>query len=139
MKIFFDTNVWIASFIARGLCADLIDAAMSTHDAGRMEVLVCPAIIMETRRLLRHKFHANDDQWQAAETVFQRITGVPDGVATMPSGFPDPDDWPIIAAAIEAEADLLITGDKALLDLETVEALSIIDPRTAFLKLRGLA
>ena len=138
MKVFFDTNVWIASFIARGLCTDLVDAMMSTHDAGRMEVLICPAVMVEARRLLRHKFHANDDQWMAAEAVFHRVTAVPDGAAAMPPDFPDPDDWPIVTAAVEAGADLFTTGDKALLELGAVEGLAILDPRAAFLKLRGL-
>ena len=138
MRVFFDTNVWIASFIARGLCADLVGAAMAAHDAGGIEVLTCPAIVVETRRLLRDKFRADDAQWHAAETVFGRVTLVVDGVAEIPSFFPDPDDRPIIAAAVEAGADLFVTGDKALLELGEVEGLPIVTPRTAFLKLRGL-
>ena len=138
MRVFFDTNVWIASFIARGLCADLVGAAMATHDAGSIEVLTCPAVVVETQRLLRDKFHANDAQWLATDTVFGRLTMVEDGAADIPSVFPDPDDWPIIAAAFEAGADLFVTGDKALLELGEVDGLPIITPRTAFLKLRGL-
>ena len=138
MKVFCDTNVWNASFIARGLCADFVGAMMSTHAAGRVEVLVCPAVVVETKRLLRHKFHANDKQWMAAETVFHRVTTVPDGATAMPPGFPDPDDWPIVAAAVETEAGLFVTGDRALLDLGAVEGLPIIDPRAAFLKLREM-
>jgi len=138
MRVFFDTNVWIASFIARGLCADLVGAAMAAHDAGSIEVLTCPAVVVETQRLLRDKFHANDAQWLATDTVFGRLTMVEDGAADIPSVFPDPDDWPIIAAAFEAGADLFVTGDKALLELGEVDGLPIITPRTAFLKLRGL-
>ncbi len=138
MRVFFDTNVWIASFIARGLCADLVGAAMAAHDAGGIEVLTCPAIIVETQRLLRDKFCATDAQWHAADTVFGRVTLVADGVAEIPSFFPDHDDWPIVAAAVEAAADLFVTGDQALLELGQVEGLPIVTPRTAFLKLRGL-
>ncbi len=138
MRVFFDTNVWIASFIARGLCADLVGAAMAAHDGGSIKVLTCPAVVVETQRLLRDKFHANDAQWLATDTVFGRLAMVEDGAVDIPSDFPDPDDWPIIAAAFEAGADLFVTGDKALLDLGEVEGLPIIAPRVAFLKLRGL-
>jgi predicted HTH domain antitoxin len=42
----------------------------------------------------------------------------------------DPDDEPIRAAAIAAEADLLVTGDKDLLDVaDQVESLRIMTPR----------
>ncbi len=138
MRVFFDTNVWIASFIARGLCADLVGAAMAAHDGGTIEVLTCPAVVVETQRLLRDKFHANDAQCHAADTVFGRLTMVEDGIAAIPSFFPDSDDWTIIAAAFESGADLFVTGDKALLDLDEVEGLPIVTPRAAFLKLRGL-
>ena len=138
MKVFFDTNVWIASFIARGLCADLVGAAMVAHDTGGIEVLTCPAVLVEAERLLRDKFRANDAQWYAADTVFSRITMVVDGAATIPSFFPDPDDWPIIAAAVEAHADLFVTGDKALLELRAVENMPVVSPREAFLRLRNI-
>ena len=139
MRVFFDTNVWIASFIARGLCADLVNTMMTAHDAGRMDVMVCPAVIAETKRLLLGKLHADDAQWRAAETVFSHITSVADGGVRMPSDFPDPDDWPIVSAALEAGADLFVTGDKALLALGHVEDLPVLDPRAAYLRLRGLA
>jgi len=140
VRVFFDTNVWLASFIAHGLCADLVNTMMTAHDAGRMDVMVCPAVIAETkRRLLLGKLHADDAQWRAAETVFFHITNVADGGARMPPDFPDPDDWPIVAAAVEARADLFVTGDKALLALGTVEDLPVLDPRAAYLRLRGLA
>ena len=138
MRVFFDTNVWIASFIARGLCADLVGAAMAAHDGGSIEVLTCPAVVVETQRLLRDKFHANDAQWLTTDTVFGRLAMVEDGAVGIPSDFPDPDDWPIIVAAVEAGADLFITGDKALLELGEVDGLPIVTPRMAFLKLRGL-
>jgi predicted nucleic acid-binding protein len=51
---------------------------------------------------------------------------------------PDPDDAWIIAAALNAGADLFVTGDKALLELGAVQGLPIIDPRTAYARLRGL-
>ena len=138
MKVFFDTNVWIASFIARGLCADLVGMAMAAHDTGGIEVLSCPAVLAETQRLLRNKFRANDAQWYAADTVFSRVTMVVDGAKTIPSIFPDSDDWPIISAAVEAHADLFVTGDKPLLELRAVESMPVVSPRAAFLRLRNI-
>ena len=138
MKVFFDTNVWIASFIARGLCADLVGATLAAHDTGGIEVLTCPSVLVEAQRLLRDKFYANNDQWHAADTVFSRLTIVADGAATIPPLFPDPDDWPIIAAAVEAHADLFVTGDKTLLTLHAVENMPVVSPREAYMRLRNI-
>ena len=42
---------------------------------------------------------------------------------------PDPDDEVILAAALAGKANVFVTGDKALLNLESVEGLPIITPR----------
>lgn len=41
----------------------------------------------------------------------------------------DPDDNVIIATAVAAGADLLVTGDRHLLDLGAHETIRIVDPR----------
>lgn len=138
MRVFFDTNVWIAALIARGLCADLVGVAMAAHDTHSLEVLTCPAVLAETQRLLREKFRASDAQLRAAQTMFQHISSVPDGSTAMPPGFPDADDWPIATSALAASVDLFVTGDKALLALEAIEGMPVLDPRSAYMKLRGL-
>ena len=138
MKVFFDTNVWIASFIAQGLCAQLVRAALALHDTGRVEVLTCPAVLEETQRLLRNRFRASDAQLAASQTIFQSIHRIADGATPIPVDFPDQNDWPILAAALAVQTDLFVTGDKALLALTEVEGLPILDPRTAYLKLRSL-
>jgi predicted nucleic acid-binding protein len=49
----------------------------------------------------------------------------------------DKDDLPILAAAIAAGAEVLVTGDKELLDLGHIEGLEIISPRQFWEKLRA--
>jgi putative PIN family toxin of toxin-antitoxin system len=138
VNVFFDTNVWLASLISRGLCADLVRASLAAHDARNIQVLTCSAVMAETHRLLEGRFFANDAQLAAAQEIFDKIERVPDGAAALPPGFPDPDDWPIVAGAIAAGADMFVTGDKALLALEAIQELAIVDPRTAYRRLKGL-
>jgi predicted nucleic acid-binding protein len=42
---------------------------------------------------------------------------------------PDPDDEPIVASALAGKAQVFVTGDKALLELGSVEDLPIVSPR----------
>lgn len=50
--------------------------------------------------------------------------------ATRPLSVPisDPDDIPIISPALAAEADLFVTGDKALLELRLVHEMPVVSP-----------
>ena len=42
---------------------------------------------------------------------------------------PDPDDEAIIASALAGQAEVFITGDKALLELQRIEKLPVMSPR----------
>jgi predicted nucleic acid-binding protein len=49
----------------------------------------------------------------------------------------DQDDLPILSAAISAEADVFVTGDKEILDIGRIEKLAILSPRQFWEKLKA--
>lgn len=139
MRLLFDTNVWVSALVARGICAQLVREALERHGAQGHELLTCPRVRREARRVIAFKLKATTAQLALLEDLWASVTEVRDGPkAGMPPGFPDPDDWPIVAAALAAGADGLVTGDKALLALGSVEGMPMVDPRTAYLRLRGI-
>jgi predicted nucleic acid-binding protein len=74
-----------------------------------------------------------------ADLFFNHYATILSASDTSVPGVPDPDDAFIIAAALSADASLFVTGDKALLALESLGRMQIVDPRTIFMRLRGLA
>ena len=50
---------------------------------------------------------------------------------------PDPDDEPIVTSALAGNANVFVTGDKALLQLHNVEHLPIVSPRNFWKMLAG--
>jgi len=139
VKILLDSNVWVAGFATRGLCADLLQCLLRLHEEDECSVLVCPAVQSEVIRILRDKIGLDPLDLHRVEIIMGRMEAVADGRWSPPPGFPDPGDVPIVGAALHAAAAWLVTGDAALQALETVESVQILSPRAAFLHLRGLA
>jgi len=133
VKVFPDTNVWLSGLFGGGLCARLLDALIT----GDCEIIVGEAVIDEFSRIARDKFRMPRDLVESTVAFLGGHTVVPHTDMAM-AACPDPDDVPIIGAALAGDADLFVTGDKALLELGEIEGLPIVTPRAAFLKLREL-
>lgn len=124
MKILLDTNVLVAAFVARGHCHELLEHLIRTHD-----LFVSEHILAELRRTLVGKIGMPEALAQAAEELLRSRARI---VAADPSPEPvsrDPDDDPVLAAAVAAGAECLITGDDDLLVLGEHAGITIVRPR----------
>ena len=135
MRVFVDTNVWLAGRFGRGLCADLLDTLIEEDT----EILLDERVHAEFFRIGRVKFRVDARTLEEADIFFRRYARVLPAAEQPLSGVPDSDDAWIIAAAVSANVELFVTGDKALLSLTRIGDMQIVDPRTAYLRLRGLA
>ncbi len=124
MKVFLDTNVLVAAFATRGLCADVMRAVLAEH-----QLLVGEVVLTELRRALsrRIKVPAADLEEILALLREQEVVPRPHRPSELPVR--DPDDRWILASAIAGRADVLVTGDRDLLDIADKAPLAILDPR----------
>lgn len=136
MKIFFDSNVWISAFALRGFCTDLLEIVLETP--GEHDLWTSDQVIAEVMRTLDAKFTLSDAARHRAKRILATAQMAVPGKWRPADDFPDPDAAPILAAALAAGAEIFVTGDKALLALGAIEGLPIVDPRVAYLRLRGL-
>jgi len=128
-RICLDSNVLVAAFVARGLCSDLLKLVLSEHD------LVVPEIVVEeVTRVLSSKLKASQAAVSAAEAVLERSTIVPASATPCPLSLRDPDDERVLADAISAGAEILVSGDQDLLVAAEDSPIRILSPR-AFLTL----
>ena len=131
-RICLDSNVVVAAFIARGLCADVLRLVLSGHD------LVIPeAVAEEVRRVLTTKLKASPSALSAVEAVFDRCSIVPDGDVPCPVSLRDPDDERVLAAAVGAGAEILVSGDQDLLVAAEESPIRILSPRAFLILVRG--
>jgi putative PIN family toxin of toxin-antitoxin system len=135
VRVFVDTNVWLAGRFGRGLCADLLEALIDEE----IEILLDERVLAEFRRIGRDKFAIDDSTLDEADLFFNRYATILSASPTPTVNVPDPDDAFIISAALSADASIFVTGDKALLGLESLGRMQIVDPRTIFMRLRGLS
>ncbi|ARA94060.1 putative toxin-antitoxin system toxin component, PIN family [Rhodothermaceae bacterium RA] len=132
MRIFIDTNVLVSGFATRGLSADVVRLVLAEHD-----LVTGEGVLAELRRVLRDKMKVPAPRIEAVEALLRRYPVVP--VPTTLPGVPirDADDLLVLASAIAAGAEVLVTGDRDLLDVrDAVPAPRIITPRELWELLR---
>src|SRR3989338_7838225 len=115
MKVFLDTNVIASATATRGLCADVLRCDIEFH-----ELIVSELLFGELRRVLKDKFRASPDLIADVIWLLQQDTFMsePDPLADLP--LKDIADVTIVSAAVNGPADILVTGDREILDLKQV-------------------
>jgi len=131
VKIFLDTNVLAAALATRGLCAELFELVLQSH-----ELLISSSIIKELERILPEKLGQSKSVTSGFVALLKSEAIVVTASRPSPS-LPDPDDEPHIAAALSANSDVFVTGDKALSNLRSIEGLPIVSPRGLWEMLSG--
>lgn len=125
MKVFLDTNVLVSGFATRGLCADVIRLVLAEH-----ELITADVVLSELKRVLKHKIQLPGEQVEEILAFLedQTVQPRPKAASSLPAR-DEADRW-VLASALAASADVLVTGDKDLLDVaEQVRGLTITDPR----------
>ena len=125
MKVFLDTNVLVSAFATRGLSADVLRVVLTEHD-----LVTSEDVLTELRRVLRKKLSV------PAHTVGEILAMLGSNhVESCPSDFEpvglrDHSDERILAAAIATVSDVLVTGDKDLLEVsKSMKGIRIVSPR----------
>lgn len=132
MRVFLDTNVLVSAFATRGLSADVFRLVLAEH-----ELIVGQIVLDELRRVLRKKIGLPESAVREALTTVEEHRVVPTAETDPGVEVADPPDARVLATALAAGADVLVTGDRDLLSVnDRVEELRILDPRGFWEELR---
>ena len=123
MRIMVDTNIFIsAALFPKGRVAEALYKAL----AAPYQPVVCDYVIDELHRKFQEKFPDRTVELEAflytALPAFD-IVSTPEVAVEAEAKIRDPKDRPILRAALNAGADLFLTGDKDFLES------SVKDPR----------
>lgn len=110
MRLFLDANILFAAAISP---SGRSQALFSLSDAGYGNLLTSAFAADEARRNVKRKY---PDAGERLESLLQACGKVPEGQPERllwASQYVPAKDAPILAAAVAARADLLVTGDRA--------------------------
>ncbi len=123
MRLVLDANVLIAAFISHGACKELLEHCVLNH-----EVVLSEFILNEVQDNLTGKFKFTAREADAAVRLVKSRARIVPISPLAEAVCRDSDDDAIIATAIAVQCACIITGDKDLLDLDTVNGIHVILP-----------
>ena len=137
MRAVVDNNLFVSGL----LWGDKPGCLFNAVAAGRLQIFLSEALLTELRAVLqRRKFAARLALRELTpETALAQVQAVARVVHAPPIPLPaslrDADDLPVLACAVFAQVDVIITGDHDLLTLEYFEGIPIIDTAEALTRL----
>jgi len=133
MSVFLDTNVLVSAVATRGLCADVLRETLLSH-----QLLVSADLLRELEKVLREKiglpqpllsefmeFIQKDAHSSRSSSPLRKIP------------VEDEADIPILSSALDGKADVFVTGDRGLMELERLGNMEIVSPRGFWEKLKS--
>jgi len=126
MRVVLDTNVLVSASFWRGPSFTATEFAIS----GRIISITSIEILKEYSGILKRDFKLSEEDIQkrvGCIALFSELTGLSNPINAIKA---DPKDNKIIEAAVEGNADFIVSGDRHLLELKKFRNINIITPRT---------
>jgi putative PIN family toxin of toxin-antitoxin system len=119
-----DTNVFVSIFQFGGRMGEILDLALQ----GAVELCTSQPMIEELRGVLQEKFHWSAERVDAATETLLRFCHLIDPREPL-KVCRDPDDDRVLECALAAGAEVIVSGDRDLLDLGAFRGTPIMSPR----------
>jgi uncharacterized protein len=136
LKFVIDTNVWVSGLIWGGKPRQIIElASMSPH-----EIYSCIALVEELRRTLSYPrlqpyLQARHLNAQSLCDQITLIAHLQTPLTLKQLVCRDPHDDVVLACALAAQADYIVSGDQDLLTLKSFESITILTADQALQRL----
>jgi uncharacterized protein len=137
MRAVIDTNVLVSGLLWRGPAYAVLQAVRS----GELGFVSSPVLLAELAEVLaRPKFAAVLSRTSfSRDALMAQVRQLAEVVDASPLAQPvcrDPDDDAVLAVAVAAQVDVIVSGDEDLLTLNLFETIPILSPQAALQRLQ---
>jgi predicted nucleic acid-binding protein len=122
MKIFFDTNV----YVAEALLGDAAEEMLAATEQGTWRIYSSGYVLDELERVLTEGLGFSRRLALLSRGRIMRRAAMVEPGASRHTVVDDVADTPILRAALAAGVDYLVTNDRHLLDIDPYEGLRIV-------------
>ena len=139
MRAIIDTNVLLAGLIWHGTPHALIEHVRN----GTLTLISSPVLLAELAEVFaRPKFDAILIRSSTSrKRSLDEVRALAEVIAPAPLPTPicrDPDDDAVLALALAAQIDFIVSGDNDLLDLQVFESIPIVAPAEALRRIETM-
>jgi len=131
VRVALDTNVLVSAVATRGLCADLFNLVLAEH-----ELIVGETVLTELKRVLRERIRVPGKIIDEYDALLRQEGVVVKAAEPLSVKIRDKTDLPVLSEAVAGNAEVLVTGDRDLLEVTEQLPLQILTPRGLWDRLR---
>ena len=129
MRVVADTNTVISGPLWRGNPRQVLEAARS----GTLQLYTTASLLVEIEDVLQrpkfaHRLSLAGVTSSSLVTGYAALARLIERAVIEPVILTDPDDDEVLACAVAAHAEAIVTGDTHLLDLKQYEGIAILTP-----------
>ncbi len=120
-RVVFDTNVLVSAYTFGGPPAELMTRAIM----GELELVTSPALLAELARVLADKLGFDTERVDAVVLQIVRIADVVRPASRLCVIADEPDNR-VLECAVEGDAELIVSGDRHILNLGEYNGIVIL-------------
>jgi uncharacterized protein len=120
-RVVADTNVLVSALQFGGKPKQLLDLAVD----GQLDLALSEPILGETLRVLREKFRRTAEDLREADKQLRVVCRIVIPTESIMAVDADPSDDRVLECAVAADAEVIVTGDKHLLALESFRGIAV--------------
>jgi putative PIN family toxin of toxin-antitoxin system len=132
LRVALDTNVLVSAFLTRGICEDVLNVVLAEH-----QLVLGEVVLAELRRALDRKMRVHSDLADEAMAFLRREAVIVASAPTLPLEMRDADDVVGLSEAVAGLAEVVVTGDRGILDVAEILPVPAVSPRGFWEMLHG--